>query len=277
MMSWGELMDGCTVVWLARSIEDPSIPKRNLILNTIETIWSRHFGSRKFTILVCRMPNANQPNAFNANTYSRGWPILSTISSWVWSLPGTALMRSHGVQWALGFDSSHFYKFFFKPRADLDCCFLKPAFSPMIFHKIFTNTSIFDGNIHLTAMSRRTSCWACCGNRIRDGDILKRSLEVSRSILFVANTKNVTIGSVWTTQRRNRATSVQMLLMNGALRVKPLLRCGPGDCSRIAQVRAILDAAKLSTRIICDNRVISCMNAVKSVESVLKKVPPDVG
>eukprot|EP00435_Cladocopium_sp_Y103_P029495 s2903_g7.t1 len=44
-----------------------------------------------------------------------------------------------------------------------------------------------------------------------------------------------------------------------------------GDCSRIAQVRAILDAAKLSTRIICDNRVISCMNAVKSVESVLKK------
>lgn len=45
-----------------------------------------------------------------------------------------------------------------------------------------------------------------------------------------------------------------------------------GDCSRIAQVRAILDAAKLSTRIICDNRVISCMNAVKSVESVLKKM-----
>ena len=191
MMSWGELMDGCTVVWLARSIEDPSIPKRNLILNTIETIWSRHFGSRKFTILVCRMPNANQPNAFNANTYSRGWPILSTISSWVWSLPGTALMRSRGVQWALGFDSSHFYKFFFKPRADLDCCFLKPAFSPMIFHKIFTNTSIFDGNIHLTAMSRRTSCWACCGNRIRDGDILKRSLEVSRSIFICCEHKKM--------------------------------------------------------------------------------------
>ena len=68
-----------------------------------------------------------------------------------------------------------------------------------------------------------------------------------------------------------------MVLMNGALRVRRMLRGGPGDCSRIAQVRAILDAAKLSTRIICDNRVISCMNAVKSVESVLKKVPPDVG
>ncbi|CAK9033566.1 unnamed protein product [Durusdinium trenchii] len=44
-----------------------------------------------------------------------------------------------------------------------------------------------------------------------------------------------------------------------------------GDCSRIAQVRAILDAVKLSSRIVGDDRVISCMNAVKSVESVLKK------
>lgn len=57
-----------------------------------------------------------QPNAFNANTYSRGWPILSTISSWVWSLPGTALMRSRGVQWALGFDSSHCLWVFFSPN-----------------------------------------------------------------------------------------------------------------------------------------------------------------
>ena len=44
-----------------------------------------------------------------------------------------------------------------------------------------------------------------------------------------------------------------------------------GDCSRIAQVRAILDAVKLSTRVMGDDRVISCMNAVKSVECVLKK------
>ncbi|CAJ1381825.1 unnamed protein product, partial [Effrenium voratum] len=45
-----------------------------------------------------------------------------------------------------------------------------------------------------------------------------------------------------------------------------------GDFSRIARVRAILDAAKLSTRNMGDDRVSSCMNAVKSVEGVLKKV-----
>ncbi|CAJ1374608.1 unnamed protein product [Effrenium voratum] len=44
-----------------------------------------------------------------------------------------------------------------------------------------------------------------------------------------------------------------------------------GDFSRIARVRAILDAAKLSTRNMGDDRVSSCMNAVKSVEGVLKK------
>ncbi|CAJ1433398.1 unnamed protein product, partial [Effrenium voratum] len=44
-----------------------------------------------------------------------------------------------------------------------------------------------------------------------------------------------------------------------------------GDFSRIARVRAILDAAKLSTRNMGDD-VSSCMNAVKSVEGVLKKV-----
>ncbi|CAJ1391053.1 unnamed protein product [Effrenium voratum] len=43
-----------------------------------------------------------------------------------------------------------------------------------------------------------------------------------------------------------------------------------GDFSRIARVRAILDAAKLSTRNMGDD-VSSCMNAVKSVEGVLKK------
>jgi len=50
-----------------------------------------------------------------------------------------------------------------------------------------------------------------------------------------------------------------------------------GDCSRIAQVRAILDAVKLSTRVMGDDRVISCMNAVKSVECVLKKAQNNLG
>ncbi|CAE7356164.1 unnamed protein product [Symbiodinium natans] len=44
-----------------------------------------------------------------------------------------------------------------------------------------------------------------------------------------------------------------------------------GDCSRVARVRAILDGATLSHRNCADDRISSCMNAVKSVEAVLKK------
>ncbi|CAE7356869.1 unnamed protein product [Symbiodinium sp. CCMP2592] len=44
-----------------------------------------------------------------------------------------------------------------------------------------------------------------------------------------------------------------------------------GDCSRIARVRAILDGATLSHRNCTDDRISSCMSAVKSVEAVLKK------
>ena len=82
----------------------------------------------------------------------------------------------------------------------------------------------------------RTSCWVCSPSQIQVGNISMKCLE--------AGGPKSAVGP---------------------------LSWSLGDFSRIARVRAILDAAKLSTRNMGDDRVSSCMNAVKSVEGVLKK------